>query len=417
MGPLPRPSERGGLRIDQLDKADAPPIPEVYIYLLSVQCLVSLSDSLAAYVVPLYNTLAVQKRPPARLSACVHPVHSTRRHSPKPSLPGQHRARDAERRLASPARSPLLPHPPHKPLRPTLRRVLSALQALARAATPRDVFLMTLAKAPLPPRVVATPDELPQAQPTTAPLSPRGAHTQPRRGWRRRRAATTAGAQPTQSGMRALVAGACFPIICSRLPQVDKMTNNQRSGNFGIAQLGGLAVHNMQRLVYRVAWDAITSQLLFVLRHPAAPQPIRVQAAHNLDDIFAIVPRHLAANPSDLQAAVQRRMLDVLVQQVMLDGTAPSTSMELRRLGLKALHQILPDTPSSSVGKRYSKCSAASAGAPLPTSRPPLGYLQEKGSRQSTFGSASAPSGWAVWATGGHKHRIDGSGEPLLGRL
>jgi hypothetical protein len=109
----------------------------------------------------------------------------------------------------------------------------------------------------------------------------------------------------------------------------------------------------MQRLVYRVAWDAITSQLLFVLRHPAAPQPIRVQAAHNLDDIFAIVPRHLAATPSDLQAAVQRRMLD---------GTAPSTSMELRRLGLKVLHQILPDTPSSLVGKRYSKCSAASAG-------------------------------------------------------
>jgi hypothetical protein len=35
----------------------------IYIYLLGVQCLVSLSDGLAAYAIPLYNTLAVQKHP------------------------------------------------------------------------------------------------------------------------------------------------------------------------------------------------------------------------------------------------------------------------------------------------------------------------------------------------------------------
>jgi hypothetical protein len=34
-----------------------------YIYLLGVQCLVSLSDGLAGYTFPLYNTLAVQKPP------------------------------------------------------------------------------------------------------------------------------------------------------------------------------------------------------------------------------------------------------------------------------------------------------------------------------------------------------------------
>ena len=49
--------------IDQLDKTDAPPIPEAYIYLLGVQCLVSLCDGLAGYAIPLYNTLAVQKPP------------------------------------------------------------------------------------------------------------------------------------------------------------------------------------------------------------------------------------------------------------------------------------------------------------------------------------------------------------------
>ena len=49
--------------IDQLDKTDAPLIPDAYIYLLGVQCLVSLSDGLAGYTFPLYNTLAVQKPP------------------------------------------------------------------------------------------------------------------------------------------------------------------------------------------------------------------------------------------------------------------------------------------------------------------------------------------------------------------
>jgi hypothetical protein len=47
--------------IDQLDKADSPPIPEPYIYLLGVQCLVSLCEGFASFVGPIYNTLMVQK--------------------------------------------------------------------------------------------------------------------------------------------------------------------------------------------------------------------------------------------------------------------------------------------------------------------------------------------------------------------
>jgi len=45
MGPLPRLSERGGLRIDWLDKADAPPIPEVDMYLV---CSVSSPSPIAS---------------------------------------------------------------------------------------------------------------------------------------------------------------------------------------------------------------------------------------------------------------------------------------------------------------------------------------------------------------------------------
>jgi hypothetical protein len=47
--------------IDQLDKADAPPIPDDYIYLLAVQCLVSLCEGLASFTGPLYTLLVIQK--------------------------------------------------------------------------------------------------------------------------------------------------------------------------------------------------------------------------------------------------------------------------------------------------------------------------------------------------------------------
>ena len=59
--------------------------------------------------------------------------------------------------------------------------------------------------------------------------------------------------------------------------------------------------------------------------HPSAyEQP-------GLCDILAIVTSHLAASPSDLQATVQRRVLDFLAQQTML---ASSASIELRHLCL-----------------------------------------------------------------------------------
>lgn len=47
--------------IDQLDKADSPPIPEAYIYLLGVQCLVSLCEGFASFTGPLYSSIVMQK--------------------------------------------------------------------------------------------------------------------------------------------------------------------------------------------------------------------------------------------------------------------------------------------------------------------------------------------------------------------
>ena len=47
--------------IDQLDKADSPPIPESYIYLLAVQCIVSLCEGFASFTGPIYTSIVVQK--------------------------------------------------------------------------------------------------------------------------------------------------------------------------------------------------------------------------------------------------------------------------------------------------------------------------------------------------------------------
>ena len=47
--------------IDQLDKADAPPIPEPYIYLLAVQCIVSLCEGFASFSGPIYTNIVMQR--------------------------------------------------------------------------------------------------------------------------------------------------------------------------------------------------------------------------------------------------------------------------------------------------------------------------------------------------------------------
>ncbi|KAK0441196.1 uncharacterized protein EV420DRAFT_1650111 [Desarmillaria tabescens] len=120
-----------------------------------------------------------------------------------------------------------------------------------------------------------------------------------------------------------------------------------RSGDFGIGKLGGIARLNIHRLIYRspdVAWDKTTSHLLSIIRLQFAPQAIRIQAARVLDDILETVPRNLSAT-GELQAPVQKRVLDVLSQQVMPDYSTPashsSTSVEIRKMGLETLHQIL----------------------------------------------------------------------------
>lgn len=54
-------NDPGLFSIDQLDKADAPPIPDTYIYLLGLQCLVSICEGFASLTLPLFNSIVVQR--------------------------------------------------------------------------------------------------------------------------------------------------------------------------------------------------------------------------------------------------------------------------------------------------------------------------------------------------------------------
>lgn len=104
-----------------------------------------------------------------------------------------------------------------------------------------------------------------------------------------------------------------------------------------------IALLNINRLVYvdgEIAWNPITSHLVTVLRHPLASSSVRLQAAQNLDNFLVVIPRSLGTLSNDLVEQVQQRTLSVLAMQVLTEGGTP-TVMDIRKMGLETLHQIL----------------------------------------------------------------------------
>jgi hypothetical protein len=147
-----------------------------------VQCLVSLSDGLAGYAIPLYNNFAKQK-PPA---GSTEPVRAPGALDPS-TLPATEPARAGLLTVCAmlnagwPALLASLSFLLSTNLSDALfGDVLGALQSLARAAgclalpTPRDAFLTALAKAALPSRVVAALDDPPQTPSARSPVSLEG---------------------------------------------------------------------------------------------------------------------------------------------------------------------------------------------------------------------------------------------------
>ncbi|KAI0281240.1 hypothetical protein BGY98DRAFT_1094994 [Russula aff. rugulosa BPL654] len=278
--------------IDQLDKADVPLFPEAYIHLRG------LPPSF-----PLYNTLAVQKLP----TDSTEPVRA-----PGPLDP--------------------MTLPETKPTRIGLQTVRAMLNAgspahLARCnARSRRRVPYCPAKAALPRRRTTHRNTLHLRY--TSPSKLRDSRSVCG-SWRRTTATRTLARY--LGCLRTLVAAALF--LPERLAQAGSRylrrshmylaTRCTAPGPAPLgteARLGGVTAFNIQRLVYRppdVAWDAITSYLLFILLHPAAPARIPVQAACTLDNILEFVPRDLMAAPSELQATAASR--------VRRSGTADDT--------------------------------------------------------------------------------------------
>ncbi|KAI0048499.1 hypothetical protein FA95DRAFT_1517415 [Auriscalpium vulgare] len=536
--------------IDQLDKADAPPIPEAYIYLLGVQCLVAICDGFATYTAPLYTSLMVQK--PRAAGDAVVRAPAALDPNTLPSTEPAHASLLAVRAMISagwPALLAALSFLISTNLSDELFvDVLAAHQALTNVAgmlalrTPRDAFLTALAKAAIPARVVSALDSYVEpATPRTPAFSeglglsgPAPGHapglsernlaclkvlvtsalflagslgeswfdvlealqnadyvltSKGQRGPKRGPPASGSARQVSQPGpasgppppgagqarhplladldtdsvqlaiqrlfdasklledaafkdfvdalcrlsaemvgMQSIVlldsasaldveggedgepTGSTTSLASPRTEYVNRrrvsgihLPRTLRSGDFGINRLGGVAIQNIHRLIYRasdIAWDTITSHLLFVIRLSNAPQSIRLQAAHTLDEILIVVPRNLTT-AGEQQAVVQRRVLDVLAQQIMLDPPSSSASVELRRMGLETLHQILQASghtlvvgwetifeilnsvckPAGPVASASTESTSSALSSPA-SARPkplPLGYSQERG--------------------------------------
>ncbi|KAJ7187153.1 hypothetical protein C8R46DRAFT_1172029 [Mycena filopes] len=469
--------------IDQLDKADAPPIPESYIYLLAVQCIVSLCEGFAAFTGPLYTTIVIQ-RPRAAGDAPIRAPPALDLASLPEADPSTAQLRIVCAIIESgwPALLAALSFIIATNLSDDLFvEVLASYQALTNVAgmlgltTPRDALFASLAKVAVPTRVVSSLDHHTsggaevQTPRSAASLSENfgfsgGAQVQAPglsernlaclkvlvasalflagslgESWfgilealqnadyvlTSKGAAAAAGAKRGgfgAGGGRAGSGGSTRHALLSDLEpealqaaiqrlfdasknledeafkhfvnalcrlsaemvgmqtdgetQVVDATESSnsledtaaltprleaahrrrvsgihiprtlRSGDFGINKLGGVALLNIYRLIYRspdVAWDTTTNHLLSIICLPYAPQSIRVQAARVLDEILVIVPRNLTTT-GELQAQVQKRVLDVLAQQIVPDYSAmggTTTSVELRRMGLETLHQIL----------------------------------------------------------------------------
>ncbi|THH26880.1 hypothetical protein EUX98_g7308 [Antrodiella citrinella] len=527
--------------IDQLDKADAPPIPEPYIYLLGVQCLISLCEGFASCIGPLYNTIMVQ-RPRAAGEPVVRapPALDVSNLSPEDSATKQVRTVHNMVECGWPALLAALSFVIATNLSEELfLDILASYQAMTNVsgmlglATPRDAFFTSLAKFSIPTRVVsslesytepATPlppglsernmaclkvfiasalflagslgsswfhilealqnadyvlttkgAKAPQKRNTLGPAPSPGSRAvsmpvqsnapggqrpstpQPQQSSGRNPMLSDLDIEALQGGIQRLFEASknmddkAFSDFVSSLcklsaamvgmqsdssdglsvhsvDNLDDLSNAMlspitdgnahrrrvsgihlprtlRSGDFGISKLGGVATLNIHRLIYRepeIAWNTITSHLLSVLKHSAAPTTIRIQSARILDEILTIVPRNIATT-GEQQPKIQRRVLDVLSQQIILgSGTAnSSTNTELRKMGLETLHQILqasghtlvvgwetifemlgsvckPANVTPVLGDTIiaSPISPSAAGRGKP---PPLGYVNDKG--------------------------------------
>jgi len=162
--------------IDQLDKADPPVIPDAYVFLLVLQCLVSLSEGFASSVLPRYSSVVLQRqrqlgesvaRAPPALDLSALPAAEM---TTKVLLTSRDMMEAAWPALLA-ALSFFIATNLSEEL---FTDVLNSLQVLTNVAgalnltTPRDAFLTSLSKFAIPTRVVSKLDSwVDQATPRT----------------------------------------------------------------------------------------------------------------------------------------------------------------------------------------------------------------------------------------------------------
>lgn len=187
--------------IDQLDKTDAPQIPESYVYSLTLACITSLSEGLAKFILPLTVPTDGRRKRPAK--------QDVGRDSPAPSIDDRGEAPGPLERSTSFKRNPvpvnpltLENHPLYAEVKvcaafidecwPAILATCStflfsaldseyyhglvrAFQKFAHVAgllqltTPRDAFLTTLGKAAVPPNVFTACLNMGASRAPTAP--------------------------------------------------------------------------------------------------------------------------------------------------------------------------------------------------------------------------------------------------------
>lgn len=165
--------------IDQLDKADSPSIPESYIYLLGVQCFVSLCEGFASFTAPLYSSTVIQKpRAPGEAVIRAPPALDLSILPPEDSSTKQLRIVRDIVESGWPALLAALSFVISTNLSDELFvEVLSSYQAMTNVSgmlgltTPRDAFFTSLSKFAIPTRVVSSLDS------HVDPQTPRSAST------------------------------------------------------------------------------------------------------------------------------------------------------------------------------------------------------------------------------------------------
>ncbi|KAG8946446.1 hypothetical protein FRC03_001363, partial [Tulasnella sp. 419] len=166
--------------IDQLDKADSPIIPDTYIYLLGLQCFTSLSEGFAAFVIPIYSSIVMQRpRTPGETVIRAPPALDLSTLSSSDQSHHQLQIVGAMVQNGWPALLAGLSFVISTNLTDDLfGDVVGAYQNMINVAgtlglrTPRDAFLTSLGKLAIPPGVVSSVDSYVEpSTPRTASVS------------------------------------------------------------------------------------------------------------------------------------------------------------------------------------------------------------------------------------------------------